>query len=58
MKRLAMITAAALCCAATADEFDGYAKREMAEAVDLHAFENGDFDDPVRQERFNDHTAK
>ena len=42
------IFAAAVLAAAlgtfAADEFDGYAKRDMSEAVDLHAFENGDFE--------------
>ena len=37
-----------------AEDFSGYAKREMAEAVDLHAFENADFEDVTKYGKVND----
>ena len=53
-----VIFAAALLAAApgafAADEFEGYAKREMAEAVDMNAFENGDFEDVSKYGKVND----
>ena len=51
------IFAAALAAAlgvSAADEFEGYAKREMAEAVDLNAFENATFEDVSKYGKVND----
>ena len=52
------IVAAVIIAAASwsfaADEFKGYTKRELAESVDLNAFENADFEDTTKYGKIND----
>ena len=53
-KLLVLALTAAACGAFGADGFEGYAKREMAEAVDMNAFENADFEDVSKYGKVND----
>ena len=52
-KLLAVVLAAAS-GAFAADEFEGYAKRELAESVELDVFENANFDDVSKYGKVNE----
>ena len=57
MKTKGIVVAVVLAAASgsfAADEFKGYAKRELAESVDLNAFENADFEDTTKYGKIND----